>query len=53
MSYFTRPLFAAACGLVMVGLVGCEQSAVSKEEHRVEQNAQAQREAVDRNLTAA
>jgi hypothetical protein len=52
MSYFVKTLISVACTLSMIGLAGCEQSAATKEEHRVEQNAQAQREAVDRNLQA-
>lgn len=52
MRYFTKSLTAVACGLLAVGMAGCEQSATSREQARIEQNAQAQREAVDRKLEA-
>jgi hypothetical protein len=52
MRYFTKSFMAAACGLLAIGMTGCEQSATSREQARIEQNAAAQREAVDRKLEA-
>ena len=52
MRYFSKPFMAVACGVLAVGMAGCEQSATSREQSRIEQNAQAQRESVDRKLDA-